>query len=98
MLAMLWNAKLDESLLRSELQQLFISGSPQPKDKDSPLCAIIRKTIDQIMPSIATILPDCLLCPLRSSSAPPADCPPAAASRRDSRHACEASPLCSAFP
>jgi hypothetical protein len=55
-LDMLWDAKLDDLLLWSELQELFISNSPQPKDKNKPLPATVIKIIPQILPSVAALL------------------------------------------
>jgi hypothetical protein len=52
-LELLRDAELDEPPLWSGLQELFVSGSPPPKDKDSPLPAVIIKIFLQILPSIA---------------------------------------------
>jgi hypothetical protein len=50
------------------LQELFVSGSLQPKDKDEPLPAVIIKNILQILRFIAAIVLIRMLCPSRSRS------------------------------
>jgi hypothetical protein len=59
----------DDSPLWSELQELFVLDSSQPKDKDSLLSAVIIKIVLQIVPSIATIFCSRLLDPFRFRSA-----------------------------
>jgi hypothetical protein len=63
------DAELHNPPLWVELQELFVSGSPRPKVEDSPLPAVIIRIILQIVPSIAAIFSDRLLCPFRSRSA-----------------------------